>query len=107
MRKWQEETARNDGYRHGETIEREVVVDASYAKARTERQTVRKYKDFRTAAPKVEVSFGKDETESSIMRKISEAQGSLRKWDEETFGKAEAEKDNGREDKRIVPFSKF
>lgn len=36
MRKWQEETARNDGYRHGETIEREVVVDASYAKARKE-----------------------------------------------------------------------
>ena len=96
IRAWQEETVRNDGYEYGETIEREVIVDASYANAKTKTQRVHKYEKFRAAAPEVEVDFGGAESESSVMRKIREAQEKLAGWEEEIFGKAEeaaAEKD--------------
>lgn len=89
VRAWQENLVRNDGYTYGNTIEREVIVDASYANAKKEKQTIRKYKDFKTAAPDVKVEFGQDETESTIMRKIKEAQEKLTLWDKNIFGETE------------------
>ncbi|MBQ0003816.1 MAG: hypothetical protein KBT21_09805 [Treponema sp.] len=94
MLDWEESLVRSVGYEFGSTIKRDAITDSTFFATERETQYVHVYQNFVTAKPNVPLTINSNDSSTTIMSKIYNAQSLLDEWSERIFGRTDTD-ENG------------
>jgi len=108
MKDWETDMAREAGYdAHGNVIDREMVVGATFVGSIKEIQTLYVYNDFITEIYDYGSIINDENLEGlddyGIMIMVSTAEENLQKWGERIFGRTEIENNNEKTKQYFIP----